>query len=96
MRCVRLECSSESNVLQLRPIFLHITQMCEKKVELQSSLCSLNIQSFHSQRPQKAETGVQMCDPGQVLWSSLAGEFGDISHSKDQALLPPGVLPRRV
>ena len=55
--------------LYLYPIFLHVTQRCEKEVALQSSLYSLNIQSFGSQRPLKAEMGVQTCVPGWVTES---------------------------
>ena len=79
--------------LQLCPIFLHITQRCEKKVELQSSLCSLNIQSFGSQGPLKAEMGVQTCDPGRVLWFFLAGELGESSDFKEQPSAAPSWCP---
>lgn len=51
------------------------------KTELQFSLCLLNIQSFGSWRPLKADPGFQTSNPGLVFWSLLAGEFGEIRQA---------------
>lgn len=64
--CGRLEFLSESNgcCTCSCPIFLHITQRCDKKTDLQFSLCLLNIQTFDSWRPLKADPGFQTFNPG--------------------------------